>query len=282
MGSVYGLIAMGLTLVFGTMRVINFAHGASFMVAMYMTFTIVTKLNINNYVAILFVVPIMFLYGMAMCKFFIQPVLDKEADARNPIGALVLTYGLSVVLENVFLWIFGANFQTITTTYSNIMVELPGDIKVALVRVVAFFIALVVTIIFYWFLQKSERGRIIRAVGQDRTAALLMGVNVKSTFRIAYGVSMAIVGVAAVAMIPFYSVYASMGNIFSIRALCTVLLGGLGSVSGAILGGLLIGVIEAVSTRWIPSTLSNMVVFYAFLLFLFIRPSGLFGSKHES
>jgi branched-chain amino acid transport system permease protein len=281
-GSIYGMIAMALTIVFGVMRVINFAHGASFMVAMYLTYLSVTLLKVNNYAALLLTGPLMFLYGYLIFQIFIRPVLNKEANVRNPIGALVLTYGLSVVIENSFLWAFGANYHTISVPFANQMVRFGNICTIALPRIIAFLIAGVVTVVFYIFLQKTEKGRIIRAVGQDREAASLMGVNFQSTFSLSYGLSMIILAIAAVAMLPFFSVHPSMGSIFSIRALCTVLLGGLGSIHGAIIGGLIIGVIECCSTMFVPTTLANMVVYAAFLIFLFIRPSGLFGSKYES
>ena len=138
------------------------------------------------------------------------------------------------------------------------------------------------TLLFYLFLQKSDLGRNIRAVGQDRNAARLMGINVEQTFSIAFGIGLAILGTAGVALLPFYNIHPTMGSIFGVKAFVTVLLGGLGSIPGAIIGGLLIGIVESVSTAFVQSTLAPMVVLYAFLVFLFFRPAGLFGSRHDS
>ncbi|GAX89262.1 branched-chain amino acid ABC transporter permease [Effusibacillus lacus] len=280
MGSVYGLIALGLTLIFGIMRVINFAHGAFLMVAMFLSFYSVTKLGLHPYLTLITVVPAMFLIGYGTNKFLIQPVLKKEADVREPIGALLLTAGLMIILENGFLGVFGADYKMVQTDFANKSLQL-GSIIITLPKLYAFVLAVVVTILFYLFLQKTEIGRKIRAVGQDRNAARLMGINVEKTFSIAFGMGLALLGTAGVALLPFYNLHPSIGNVFGTTAFVTVVLGGLGSIPGAIVGGLLIGIVESVSSLFVQYTLSPMIVLYAFLLFLFFRPSGLFGSPHD-
>ncbi|WP_198083891.1 branched-chain amino acid ABC transporter permease [Variovorax sp. E3] len=279
-GAIYGLIALGLTLVFGIMRVINFAHGALLMVSMFISYMSVTKLGLNPYLSLIIVVPAMFAIGYLINWALIQRVLNKESDVREPIGALVLTFGLSVLIENVFLAIFGPNYHSISTTFATQTVQW-GSVIVAMPKLYAFVLAVTVSIAFYVFLHKSELGRTIRAVGQSRNTALLMGVNVPRVFNMAFGIGLAVLGTAGVALIPFYNVHPSIGGIFGIKAFLTVLLGGLGSIPGALLGGLLIGIVESLCTLWVPSTLSSVVVLYAFLIFLFIRPSGLFGSRHD-
>lgn len=280
MGSVYGLIALGLTLIFGIMRVINFAHGAFLMVAMFFSYYSVTVLELHPYLTLITVVPGMFFLGYGTNKFLIQPVLKKEADVREPIGALLLTAGLMIILENGFLGIFGADYKMIQTTFSNKSLQF-GSVIVTLPKFYAFILSAIVTILFYLFLQKTEIGRKIRAVGQDRNAARLMGIDVEKTFNFAFGVGLALLGTAGVAILPFYNLHPSVGNVFGIMAFVTVVLGGLGSILGAIVGGLLIGIVESVSSLFVQYTLSPMIVLYAFLLFLFFRPSGLFGSPHD-
>ena len=281
MGSIFGLIALGLTLIFGVMRIINFAHGALLMVSMFIGFECVGRLGINPYAALIFVVPGMFAIGYLTNFLLVQPVLKKEADVREPIGALVLTFGFGVIIENSFLAIFGPNYKSIQSSFSEKTMEM-GSVIIAVPKVYAFLIATVVTVLFYLFLQKTDLGRNIRAVGQDRNTARLMGINVERTFSIAFGIGTAILGTAGVALLPFYNLHPSMGGIFSVKAFVTVLLGGLGSIPGAIIGGLLIGIVESVSTAFVQSTLAPMVVLYAFLVFLFFRPAGLFGSRHDS
>jgi branched-chain amino acid transport system permease protein len=223
----------------------------------------------------------MFAIGYLINLGLIQRVLNKESDVREPIGALVLTFGLSVLLENVFLAVFGPNYHSIEASFANETVAL-GSVIIPMPKLYAFLLASIVTVIFYLFLQKSELGRVIRAVGQNRNTALLMGVNVPRVFNLSFGIGLAVLGTAGVALVPFYNIHPSIGNIFGIKAFVTVLLGGLGSIPGAIIGGLLIGIVESVCTLYVRSTLSSVVVLYAFLIFLFIRPEGLFGSRHDT
>jgi branched-chain amino acid transport system permease protein len=280
-GSIYGLIALGLTLIFGIMRVINFAHGTLLMVSMFVAYMSVNKLGLSPYLTLIVVVPAMFAMGYLINWGLIQRVMNKESDVREPIGALVLTFGLSVLLENVFLAVFGPNYHSVNASFASETVEW-GSVIVTMPKLYAFLLASIVTVIFYVFLQKTELGRVIRAVGQNRETALLMGVNVPRVFNLSFGIGLAVLGTAGVALVPFYNIHPSIGNIFAIKAFVTVLLGGLGSIPGAIIGGLLIGIVESVSTLWVPSTLSSVVVLYAFLIFLFIRPAGLFGSQHDT
>jgi branched-chain amino acid transport system permease protein len=280
-GSIYGLIALGLTLIFGIMRVINFAHGTLLMVSMFIALKSVNTFGLSPYLTLIVVVPAMFAIGYLINWGLIQRVLNKESDVREPIGALVLTFGLSVLLENVFLAVFGPNYHSIKASFANETVAL-GSVIIPMPKLYAFLLASIVTVIFYLFLQKSELGRVIRAVGQNRNTALLMGVNVPRVFNLSFGIGLAVLGTAGVALVPFYNIHPSIGNIFGIKAFVTVLLGGLGSIPGAIIGGLLIGIVESVCTLYVPSTLSSVVVLYAFLIFLFIRPEGLFGSRHDA
>jgi len=218
-GSIYGLIALGLTLIFGIMRVINFAHGTLLMVSMYIAFLSVNTLGLSPYLTLIVVVPAMFGIGYLINMALIQPVLNKESDVREPIGALVLTFGLSVLLENVFLAVFGPNYHSIRTSFSNETVQI-GSVIMPVPKLYAFLLASVVTVLFYLFLQKSEMGRVIRAVGQDRNTALLMGVNVPFVFNVAFGIGLAVLGTAGVALVPFYNIHPSIGNIFAIKAFC--------------------------------------------------------------
>lgn len=281
MGSIYGLIALGLTLIFGIMKVINFAHGAFLMIAMFIGYYAVTLLGIHPYLSFIVVLPIMFIFGYVVNQFLIQPVLKKEADVREPIGALLLMAAFGIILENGGLALFGTDYKTISTDFASRSIQL-GDIIIALPKLYAFLLCTVVTCAFYYFLHKTEIGRKIRAVGQDRNAAKLMGIHVDKTFNIAFGVGSVLLGTAAIALIPFYNIHPTIGQTFGTMAFVTVVLGGLGSIPGAIIGGLLIGVVESVSSLYVPYTLSPMIVLYGFLLFLFFKPSGLFGSPHDS
>lgn len=279
MGSIYGLLALSLTLIFGIMRVVNFAHGALLMVAMYLAYLVCQYSGLNPYLAAPVVAVAMYIIGFSIQIYLIQPVLRKEKDVREPLSALLLTAGFAIVLENVMLSIFGANYKVLqssevgTITFMDSILPLP--------KVYAFLIAILVTFAFYFFLQKTELGRIIRAVGQDRQVAHLMGINVEQVYSIAFGIGSCLLGIAGAALIPFYYVHPSVGGIFGTISFVTVVLGGLGSVPGAIIGGLIVGIVESVSAMYFPNTLTPTIIFYAFLVFVFIRPWGIFGSPHE-
>ncbi|BCJ86279.1 branched-chain amino acid ABC transporter permease [Effusibacillus dendaii] len=280
MGSVYGLIALGLTLIFGIMRVINFGHGTFLMVAMFISYFGITYLGLHPYLTLLIVVPAMFVIGYATNRWLIQPVLNKEQDVREPISALLLTAAISIVIENGFLAVFKADYRVAKSSFSGETIQL-GSIIINTPKLYAFFLCAIVTLLFYLFMNRTEMGRRIRAVGQDRNAAKLMGISVDKTFSIAFGTGMALLGAAGVALLPFNQLYPAIGSLFGTTAFVTVVLGGLGSIPGAIIGGLLIGIVESVSSLFVPYTLSPMIVLYGFLIFLFIRPSGLFGSPHD-
>lgn len=280
MGSIYGLIALGLTLIFGIMKVINFAHGALLMIAMFIGYFSYTVLGLPTYLSLIVVVPLMFVLGFIINKFLIQPVMKKESDVREPIGALLLTAAMAIVLENGSLGLFGTDYKTIKPVFASETIEF-GQVIVTLPKLYAFILCIGVTAVFYFFLHRTEIGRQIRAVGQDRNAARLMGINVERTFNISFGVGTALLGTAAVALIPFYNIHPTIGTTFGTMAFITVVLGGLGSIPGAIIGGLLIGVVESVSSLFVPYTLSPMIVLYGFLIFMFFKPSGLYGSPHD-
>ncbi|BDG59064.1 branched-chain amino acid ABC transporter permease [Caldinitratiruptor microaerophilus] len=281
MGGIYGLIALGLTLVFGIMRVVNFAHGALLMVSMYAAYFAWHYTRLYPYFTVFVVAPFMFVVGFLLQRYLIRPVFKAEADVREPISALLLTAGLMVTLENMALLFFGADYRTAKTTLSGVTYHL-GGISVAAPRLYAFLITLVATVIFYVFLQRTETGRAMRAVGQDRSAAALVGINVYRMYDVAFGVGLALLGVAGSVLVPFYYVQPSVGQIFGTRAFITVVLGGLGSVPGALVGGLLIGIVESVAAQFMESTWTQVLINYGFLAFLFIKPSGLFGSPYDA
>ncbi|GBF12565.1 branched-chain amino acid ABC transporter permease [Tepidibacillus sp. HK-1] len=281
MGSVYGLIALGLTLIFGIMRVINFAHGALLMISMYISYFSVTILGLHPYISLIIVAPVIFILGFLINHYLIAPVLAKEADVREPVSALLLTAGLMILLENLMLSIGGTDYKTIKVSFGASLEF--ADVIIPMDRLYAFFLAFISSGLFYWFLMKTEIGRAIRALGQDRNAAKLMGINSKKIFSIAFGVGMVLLGVAGVAILPFYSLHPILINkVFGTLAFVVVVLGGMGSIPGAIIGGLIIGVVQSVSTLYVSNTMAQVIVFAFFLIFLFIRPSGIFGFKYDS
>ncbi len=278
MGAIYGLIAMGLTLIFGTMRVTNFAHGAFMMIAMMIAYTLWGLTGINPYLLIILVGPLMFLFGYATQMILIRPVLAAESDKNDPISVLLLTAGLSIVLENLALMIFGADYRMAQTSFSNAAFTF-GNVTLSAARFYGLIITLAISVGLWIFLQKTETGRQLRATGQDRNTAALMGINSERIFAIAFGIGTALLAVAGLVLLPFYYVSPSVGNVFQTRAFIVVVLGGLGSVPGALVGGIIIGLIETIAAQFITASITSVIIYLVFLVILFVKPSGLFGTE---
>jgi branched-chain amino acid transport system permease protein len=280
MGSIYGLIALGLTLIFGIMKIINFAQGAFLMLSMMLSYWLWAATGLSPYILIFIVAPIMFVVGYVCELFMIKPVLDAQKDVREPVSVLLLTAALAIVLENLCLMVFGADYVMVKTSFSDVTLAL-GPITVSAARFYGLIIALVTSGAFYMFLQYTQTGRNLRATGQDRNAASLMGINITKTYAIAFGIGSALLSVAALALIPFYYVHPSVGAVFMTKAFIVVVLGGLGSVPGALLGGIIIGLIESIAAQYITATLTVMLVYAVFLVVLFVKPTGIFGSPYD-
>lgn len=280
MGSIYGLIAIGLTLIFGIMRIINFAHGALLMLSMLLSYWLWSLVGTNPYLLLVAVVPVMFGLGYTCERLLIKPVLERAVEEREPIGVLLLTAGMAVAMENLVLMVFGADYVLAQTSFSDKTVTL-GGVSVGAGRFYAMLVALAVVAAFSLYLNRSELGRGLRATGQDRYAAALMGIDVGHMYAIAFGVGTALTAVAGTALIPFYYAHATVGQVFMTKAFVVVVLGGLGSVPGALLGGLIIGFIESVAAQYMTAAATAALVYFSFVVLLLVKPSGLLGSPYE-
>jgi branched-chain amino acid transport system permease protein len=280
MGSIYGLTALGLTLIFGVIKVINFAHGSLLMVGMYTAYWLVRLTGINPYLALIIVVPLLFFFGYYMQEIVIKPVFKAERDVREPITVIIVTTGVWYVLDNLSLMLFGAEYRVVKTGLSG-KTFLLGELIVSTPKFYGFVATIVTAVLLYWFLKKTRMGKAIMATSFDRDAASLMGINQYRIYNIAFGIGTAIAGVAGCVLIPFYYVFPTVGVIFDIRCFIIVVLGGLGSIHGAVLGGIIIGVIESVFAQFMASTWTEGIIYAIFILILFIKPSGLFGARQD-
>ena len=269
LGGIYSLISIGLTMIFGVVRVINFAHGEFLMVAMFLVYWLNVLLGIDPYVSILITVPVMFLFGMLIQRILIQPIQNSPATIK-----IFSTLGLGFMLSNLALMLWKADYRTVSVDYSTAVINI-SELNISIPRLVAFCAALLVAIIMFQFLNRTDIGKQIRGVSQHRDAALLMGINVKKIYVIAFGIGSSLVGLAASLLMPMYYVYPSVGALFSLIAFVVVVLGGLGNMYGAFLGGLIIGLIEALAGTYIDPGLKEVVYFVVFILILLFRPSGL-------
>ena len=272
-GAVYALIALGLTLIYGVLHIINFAHGAALMVALYGVWLLRERWGIDPYLALVVMVPAMFALGYGL-----QRAIINRASHGKDENILLVTLGLSIVLENLALLVFKSDTRTIETAYTLSTVEI-GPAFIALPKLLAFAGALVVSAILLLIVGKTDLGRAIRAVSKEKQGARLMGIDVDHVYAVCFGLGLACLGAAACFLMPAYYVNPQVGNGFVLVAFTIVVLGGMGSFVGALLGGLLIGVVESLGGLLLGESLGQVGIFLIFILVLLLRPQGLFGAR---
>jgi branched-chain amino acid transport system permease protein len=268
---VYGLVAFGLSLIFGVLRIINFAHGALMMLAMYSTYWLFTLFALDPYVSIVLTAPAFFLLGMLIERVVIEP--NRFAAEHNQ---LLLTLGLALFLENLALVLWQGDFRTVRPPYAGASFVF-GDALVEMPRLVACGGAVVMAVVLVAFLKLTDTGKAIRALAEEPEGALLMGIDVARIRAVAYGLGASAVAVAGALVTPFFYVAPDVGESFNIMAFVVVVLGGMGNFVGALLGGFLVGLAESLGATLLPGSLKQLVVFALFVLVLLFRPAGLFG-----
>jgi branched-chain amino acid transport system permease protein len=261
------------------MRVVNFAQGTLLMVAMFMAYWLHVLTGLHPYLTPLVTVPVLFGVGYAIQVVLITPLLARE-KAREPMSVLLMTLGLALLLENLALMLFRGDYKTLQVSQTNAVWFL-GDYIVSVSRFWAL-VALLATVAALWaFLSRTDLGRAIRAVGQDRQVARLLGINDRVIYNYAFGISTAVMGIAAATLVPFYYIHPGVGTSFLLKAFVIVVLGGLGSMPGAALGGLAVGVIEGVIGIWTQAAVAQILLFAVFIAMLFFRPAGLLGVERK-
>jgi branched-chain amino acid transport system permease protein len=269
MGGIYSMISMGLTLIFGVTGIVNFAHGEFLMIAMFVTWGLNNLLGFDPYICIILVVPLMFLVGMLVEKAMIEPIITAPHSMQ-----IMATAGLSTALANVALMIMAADYRSVVTVYATKSLNL-GGLMFNVPKVVGFLTAIILTSLLFAFFKYTYTGRAITATAQNMNAAKLMGVNIKRIYLIAFGLGTACVGVAGVVIMPIYYVFPAVGTYFVTTAFVIVVLGGMGNLYGAFVGGLLIGVVEAYSGYLIAPVFKEVVYFIIFIIVLIVKPSGI-------
>jgi branched-chain amino acid transport system permease protein len=270
-GSLYAMIGVGLTVIFGVMRIINMAHGDMVMLGMYGAFLAPTFLRIDPFLSIILWIPIAFLIGVFIYRFFLKNIVPA-----GELNTLLYTAGLSLFIANLVLLIGTGDYRTIKLKYA-IMPLRPFGIAVPIPLAIAFGMAILITIALYWFLVRTDTGRAIRATSQEPEAAALMGVNVDRMAIITFALGTALACGAGVLLAPSLYLYPTVGEILVAKCFVIVVLGGLGSVPGAIAGGVLLGVVESLGAVYVSVPYKDAIGFVIFLLVLLFRPSGLFG-----
>ena len=271
LGGIYSLISIGLTLIFGVTRIINFAHGEFLMLAMYVAFWLFQLAGVDPYLSLLAVTPMLFIAGLISERLVIHPILEAPSSMQ-----IFATVGLSVAMQNAALFLWTADYRTIKTAYSTktIMVS---DILISFPRLIAFGATVLISWGLFLYLKKTYTGKAIRAVAQNRTASTLMGINIRKIYLFTFGLGTALVGIAGALLMPIYYVFPTVGGLFVLTAFVVVVLGGLGNMTGAFVGGLIIGLVESYSGFFLATQLKEAVYFIIFILVLVLKPSGLYG-----
>ena len=271
-GSVYALMSMGLTLIFGVLRIVNFAHGEFLMIAMYGAWAVSRLCGINPYLAAIIVIPAMFLFGAAAYQLVVSPGLGKPH-----LVVAFATMGLSIFLQNAALMLMTADLRDIPPVFARSLTLGPIYIKDELL--LGFVITLACTSALQWMLKRTYLGKAIRATVQDGEAAQLMGIAVPRIFLITFALGSALVGLAACVMVPLFSVFPAVGLNFVLIAFVIVVLGGMGSIEGALIGGVCVGVVQSLSGYYVAPAFAQLFFFLLFLLAMIFRPNGLLGQQ---
>ena len=272
-GAVYALVALGLTLIYGVLHIINFAHGALLMVALYAVYWLKASLGLDPYLALPLLVPGMFALGYAL-----QAGVINRASHGKDENILLVTLGLAIVLENGALMFWKSDTRTIETAYTLTTVQV-GPAFISLAKLVAFGGALAASVLLLLIVTRTDLGRAIRAVAKEKQGARLMGIDVEHVYAMSFGIGLACVGAAACFLLPAYYVNPQVGAGFVLVAFTVVVLGGMGSFAGALAGGLLIGVVESLGGLFLGESLGQIGIFAIFIAVLLFRPQGLFGAR---
>ena len=272
-GAVYALVALGLTLIYGVLHIINFAHGSLLMLALYGVYFLYTLLGIDPYLALPIVVPAMFALGYGLQR----SVIATASHGREE-NILLVTLGLSIIIDNLALYFWSSDTRTINPSYAFDTVDIAGAF-IAVPKVISFVGALALTGVLWLAIQRTDLGKAIRAVARERQGARLVGIDVDHVFAVSFGIGIACVGAAACLLLPSYYAHPGVGESFVLIAFTIVVLGGMGSFVGALLGGLIIGVTESLGGLLLGENLGKIGVFAIFLAILLFRPTGLFGQR---
>ena len=275
MGGIYGLMALGLSLIFGVLRIINFAHGNLMVVGMYITYWLFVLVGLDPYLSLLLSASFLFLLGFLMQRYILNPVVEAPEEM-----SFLITLGLGLIIQNCLLMVFGPDFYTVDTSYKLSSIAV-GELSIDVSKVFAFGSSILITAAFFSFLQWTETGRAIRAASNNREAAMLMGIDVKRIYSLAFAIGAATAGAAGASVSTFIPTSQDAGMLFTLTSFVIVIAGGVGTYHGALVGGFLIGMVEELGAVLLSGSMKQVVSFCLLMVILFFRPQGLFGREGD-
>jgi branched-chain amino acid transport system permease protein len=271
LGSIYSLMALGFSLIFGPMNIVNFAHGHLMIASMYLAFTLFQRVGLDPLFALPMIAVVMFVFGTGIYKLIIKRMSHADHSTH-----IIATVGISIILENVILLLYGGDVRAVNTAYSTSGFVIFGA-TISHARLIAALLSAVLVIALYLFLKKTYFGKGIRAVGDDMTGAQVVGIPIHKINGIAFGLGVGAAAMAGVVMVPFVQISPTFGIEYLTKSFIIVVLGGLGSVPGALIGAMILGFVEQVGIMVFPAQLINALVFAVLIVVLLLKPSGLFG-----
>jgi len=270
-GALYSMVALGLALIYGVMRVINIAHGTILMLGAYTTFWWFRLLGINPFVSLLVSIPLLFLFGM-----FLQRTLVARVVKAPELSSLLLTFGISIALVNLAQLAFTSDVRSVEFLTGAFLV---GPFAVSKSRLIAFAFAVVITLLAFWFLQKTKLGKAIRATSQSSDVAMVCGINVQRIHLYSFGIASALAAAGGSLVAVIVAIQPEMGQVYTFKSFLVIVLGGAGNYPGALLGGMLLGLVEQLSSLFLTTQVSEAVAYVLLVLVLLLRPTGLLGGR---
>jgi len=272
-GGLYALIALGFTLVFGVMRIVSFMHGDLVMIGMYVTFLAFSVFSVDPYAALVISLPVLFVLGALIFQLTVGPILQRRTESQ-----LIVTLGVSIMLTNLARFVFTADAKAVRPSYGSASVTILG-FQVTVTLGLSFLVVVLLSSVLYWFLHRTDTGKAIRATALDAETAALMGVDVKRITLITFGIGAGLAGAAGSLLAPLFYVEPAIGLPFTIKSFVVVVLGGMGSFWGAILGGLILGIAESLGAAYVSAEYQILVGFVLLLVVLLVRPQGILGRR---
>ena len=271
-GGLYALMAIGMSLIWGVMDIINIAHGSFIMLGAFTTYWLFTILGIDPFVSLIFSMAILFVLGYGVQRYLINYVIRASAFIT-----LILAFGIEIFINNAALVSWTADVRKVKVAYGAANFSLGNWVTIPTIRLIAFLLVIVISLIFFYILNRTNLGRSIRATSQDLDAARLTGVDVARTYAITFGLGVGAAGAAGTLWSILFPISPIMGGELTLKSFVVVIIGGLGSMLGPIIGGLALGIAEAFGTNWFGSTYANLISFTILVLVLIIRPKGILG-----